>query len=77
MIVVQKNIVVINNITKVVVQAATNNDFVTALQKEIAAFLTSFSSSTFFIGSNIGIGKAANIVLWLGFFIFLAGAIFL
>ncbi|EKX54985.1 hypothetical protein GUITHDRAFT_99631 [Guillardia theta CCMP2712] len=60
-IVVQKNIVVINNITKVVVQAATNNDFVTALQKEIAAFLTSFSSSTFFIGSNIGIGKAANI----------------
>jgi len=76
-IVVQKNIVVINNITKVVVQAATNNDFVTALQKEIAAFLTSFSSSTFFIGSNIGIGKAANIVLWLGFFIFLAGAILL
>eukprot|EP00960_Hanusia_phi_P051603 760900-Hanusia_phi.AAC.1 len=76
-IVVQKNIVVINNITKVVVQAAINSDFATALQKEIAAFLTSFSSSTFFIGSNIGIGKAANIVLWLGFFIFLAAAILL
>jgi bacteriorhodopsin len=68
-VVVNTEIVVINNVTQVV-QIGGDNTTSTLLQREINAFLSSFASTGLLYGSNRGIGQFANIVLWLGFFIF-------
>jgi preprotein translocase subunit SecG len=75
-VVVNTEIVVINNVTQVV-QVKGDNTTSTILQREINAFLSSFASTGLLYGSNRGIGQFANIVLWLGFFIFCLSSIVL
>jgi len=76
-VIVEEQIVVINNITKVVTtDGDKTTDFI--LQKEIDAFLKSFASpKKFFYGSNLGIGNFANLVLWVAFLFFCVVAIIL
>ena len=69
-------ITIINNVTHVV--TVQNQSFIYNLQKEVDAFLSSFSNpATFFYGSNVGIGELANVMLWVGFLVFCLLSIFL
>ena len=67
-VVVSTQIVVINNVTQVVQIAGGNSSSI--LEREINAFLSSFTSTGLLYDSNVGIGQFANIVLWIGFFVF-------